>query len=186
MIYMDIYKLWTVPDSPPKYTDCFIVLSYAVENARIPTVPTQVAIRLAYTWWKKNPTAKIIMSTGDNQKLGVTNSRVMARYAGKLGIPERLVLEEDRSKTTYENLIFSKQIADRHNLKHITLVMYDLHVRRTLAIARKLGWQEYNWISVSGRGSPAYGIKRFQTYSRLTIFIYEILAYFYNRIRGEL
>jgi uncharacterized SAM-binding protein YcdF (DUF218 family) len=183
---MDPLQFWTIPPKPPQDTDCFIVLSYAVENAHTPTVPTQALIDLACKWRKKFPKAYVIMSTGDNQNLGVPNSRVMKEYGIGVGIPAKFILEEDASRNTYGNLINSGKIAVKRNLKHLTLVTYDLHTRRAVAVARKLGWRNFDWISVGSKGSPAFGIKAFQTYSRLTIFLYEVLAYFYNLMRGQI
>jgi uncharacterized SAM-binding protein YcdF (DUF218 family) len=183
---MDFYKFWTVSDNPPKHTDCFIILSYAVEDIQTPTVPTKATIQLVSKWRNKFPHASVIMSTGDNQKLGVPNSKVMVEYAEQLGIPKRYLIEEGKSWSTYENLICSKEIIDKKKFTHVTLVLYDLHVRRTLAVAAKLGWKNFSWISISSQGSPAYGWKYVQTYSRLTIFLYELLAYVYNWLRGEL
>jgi uncharacterized SAM-binding protein YcdF (DUF218 family) len=183
---MDLYRYLTIPNNPPITTDCFIVLSYAVENLKNPTLPTRTIIELTYEWWQKFPKAIVIMSTGDNQGLGIPNSRVMVDYGKRIGISNNMLFEEGKSWNTYDNLRFSEKIARRHKVKHITLVTYDLHTRRTVEVARKLGWKDFFWISVSSSGSPAYGIKKFQTYSRLTIFLYELMAYLYNFLRGEL
>ncbi|MFC1647158.1 YdcF family protein [Patescibacteria group bacterium] len=183
---MSLYKLWNLPDSPPTKPDCFLVLSYAVCDEKSPTIPTQTIIRLAYVWWKRYPKSKVIMSTGDNQGLGIPNSRVMVNFARQLGIPAKNLIEEDKSKDTYTNLIYSQRIVNKEKLKKVTLVLYDFHVRRSLAVAKKIGWNNLNWISTTSVGSPAYGIKRFQTFSRGSIFIYELIAYLYNKIRGEL
>jgi uncharacterized SAM-binding protein YcdF (DUF218 family) len=183
---MNIYRLLTILDNPPKNTDCFVVLSYAVENVQTPTKPTRAIIDLAHKWWKKYPQAYVIMSTGDNQLLGLPNSKVMADYGRKIGIPTRQILEEDKSKTTHGNLINSAEIMKKYKLKNATLVTYDLHTRRSIAVARKLGWRNFYWISTSSAGSPAYGIKAIQTYSRLTIFIYELFAYIFNLVRGQI
>ena len=181
-----IYSFWKVPDNPPEKADCFVVLSYAVRDKHNPTAPTCAAIDLSLKWQKKFPESYIILSTGDNQKLGVPNCRVMKEYAVKIGIPEGKIIEEDKSKTTVENLIFSRQIINRRKFKNITLIMYYLHTRRTLAVAGNLNWHNLNWLSAASPGQPAYGIKYFQTFSRFTILVYELLAYIYNRLRGEI
>jgi uncharacterized SAM-binding protein YcdF (DUF218 family) len=181
-----MFEFWTIPNNLPHKPDCFIVLSYAVEDKENPTRPTREIINLAYRWWRKHQNSCVIMSTGDNQKLGLPNSTVMKKYGVSIGIPKNKIIEEDRSKNTYENLIYSSDIVKQNKYHQITLVTYDLHTKRTLAVARRLGWKNFYWISSSSPGSPAYGIKRFQTYSRFTIFIYEILAYLYNLVRGEL
>jgi uncharacterized SAM-binding protein YcdF (DUF218 family) len=184
---MNIFSFWTVNNRPPDgKPECFIVLSYAVLSKSEPTRPTREIIELVFDWWKKFPDSFVIMSTGDNQKLGVPNSRVMADYARKLGIKTDKIIEEDRSSDTCTNLIQSLAIIKNKKFKRVTLVTYDLHTRRTLAIARKMGMDNFSYISTGGPGGPAYGIKTLQTHSRLTIFLYEILAYGYNFLKGEL
>ena len=91
-----IQRFWMIDDHPPANPGCFVIPSYALKDSSLPTRPTRAQIKLAFEWWKKFPTAKLIMSTGDNQGLGITNSRVMAEYAISLGLPRENVIEEDR------------------------------------------------------------------------------------------
>lgn len=124
------------------------------------------------------------MSTGDNQGLGIPNSRVMADYAVSLGLPRESVIEEDRSKNTYENLSYSMDIIKVRNLGQPTLVTLDLYTRRAVATARKLGWKDFHWLSVFSEGEPAYGYKWIQTYSRTTLFCYEVGAMIFSKLVG--
>ncbi len=176
--------MWTIADNPPSKPDCFVIPSYALKDRSIPTKPTRAQIDLAFTWWQKFPHAKLIMSTGDNQKLGIPNSRVMADYAMKLGIPHEYLIDEDRSRNTYENLLYSMDIIQQEDLRQPTLVTLDLYTRRAVATARRLGWEDIHWLSVFSKGEPAYGIKWLQTHSRATILCYEIGATLYSRIVG--
>ena len=122
------------------------------------------------------------MSTGDNQGLGIANSTVMAGYAIKLGVPRENVIEEDRSRNTYENLLYSMEIIKKEHLQQPTLITLDLYTRRAVATAKKLGWKDFYWLSVFSEGQPAYGYKWPQTYSRSSIFCYEIAAMVYSKI----
>ena len=124
------------------------------------------------------------MSTGDNQRLGITNARVMAEYAAKLGVPRQNIIEEDRSRNTYENLLYSLEIIKAERLSQPTLVTLDLYTRRAVATARKMGWTDFYWVSAFSEGQPAYGYKWLQTHSRFTIFCYEIFATLYSKIVG--
>jgi hypothetical protein len=182
---MDIYSIWTVKNKLPVNPDCFVVLSYAVLNKTEPTTPTKAIIGLTYNWWKKFPQAYVIMSTGDNQKLGVPNSKVMVDYALKLGIKENKLIQEDKSVDTVTNLKNSWEIIKKFKMKNPVIVTYDLHTRRMLAIANKYRNLNFEYISIGGKGGPAYGIKTVQTHSRLTILIYELLAYLYNWVKGQ-
>lgn len=161
-----------------------MIPSYALKDASLPTRPTRAEIELAVAWWKKFPNAKLIMSTGDNQRLGLPNSKVMADYAVSLGVPRENVIEEDRSRTTYTNLLYSMQIIQAQGLGQPTLVTLDLYTRRAVATARKMGWKDFHWLSAFSEGEPAYGYKWIQTYSRATIFCYEVGAMIFSKIVG--
>lgn len=124
------------------------------------------------------------MSTGDNQRLGISNARVMADYAVSLGLPRQNVIEEDRSLTTYTNLLYSMDIIRERNLGQPTLVTLDLYTPRAVATARKMGWTDFCWLSVFSEGEPAYGYKWIQTYSRTTLFLYEMGATIFSKIVG--
>jgi len=179
-----IQRIWTIEDNPPVDPGCFVIPSYALKDRTLPTMPTRAQIELALEWWKRFPHAKLIMSTGDNQGLGIPNSRVMAKYAMRLGLPRENVIEENRSRNTYQNLLYSMEIIERENLKQPTLVTLDLYTRRAVATARKLGWKDFYWLSAFSRGEPAYGYKWIQTHSRFTIFCYEVGAMILSKIVG--
>jgi vancomycin permeability regulator SanA len=181
---MGIQRLWGMPDNPPSDPHCFVIPSYALRDRSLPTKPTRAQIELACEWWKRFPHARLIMSTGDNQRLGIANSTVMAEYAVSLGIPRENIIEEDQSRNTYENLLFSMNITREQKLQQPTLVTLDLYTRRAVATARKLGWMDFYWLSVFSEGQPAYGYKWLQTYSRCTILCYETLAMVYSKVVG--
>jgi len=177
-------SLWTIADNPPPSPDCFVIPSYALKDRTNPTLPTKAEIDLAYQWWQRFPNAKLILSTGDNQRLGITNAKVMAAYAASLGIPREALIEEGRSLNTYENLRYAMEIIQREGLTQPTLVTLDLYTRRAVAVARKLGWTDFYWLSAYSEGEPAYGYKWLQTHSRFTIACYEIAAMLYCKLAG--
>jgi uncharacterized SAM-binding protein YcdF (DUF218 family) len=176
--------IWTIPDNPPKNPDCFVINSYALRDRFTPTRPTRAQIDLAYEWWQNYPEAKLIMCTGDNQRLGITNARVMADYAVTLGIPRSKVIEEDKSRNTYENLCYSMAIIEERGFKEPALVTIDLYTRRAVATAKKLGWGPFYWLSTYSKGESGYGHKWLQTHSRFTILCYEMAAMTYSKMVG--
>ena len=175
---------WRISDHPPIAPDVFVIPSYALKDRTQPTKPTCAQIELACEWWKKFPHARIIMSTGDNQGLGVPNSRVMVEYAARLGVPRANLIEEDRSRNTRENLVYSMEIIRREHWQQPTLVTLDLYTPRAVATARKLGWRDFYWLSVFSKGEPAYGLKAWQTHSRGTICVYELIATLFSKLAG--
>jgi hypothetical protein len=108
-------KQWIIPDHPPSDPDCFVIPSYALKDRFTPTKPTIAQIKLATEWWQRFPQASLIMCTGDNQRLGITNASVMAAYAARLGVPAEYVIQEDQSLNTYENLYYAQQIIQGEN-----------------------------------------------------------------------
>jgi uncharacterized SAM-binding protein YcdF (DUF218 family) len=177
-------RQWSIPDNPPSAPDCFVIPSYALKDRSTPTRPTRAEIKQAAEWWRRFPESFLIMCTGDNQRLGITNASVMAAYAVRLGVPAENVIEEDRSVNTYENLYNARQIIQERSFKQPTLVTLDLYTRRAVATARKMGWRDFYWLSVYSRGEPAYGYKWIQTHSRFTLYLYEVLAMAYSKMVG--
>ncbi|MGE5376375.1 MAG: YdcF family protein [Bacteroidota bacterium] len=177
-------RQWVIPDRLPPAPDCFVIPSYALKDRHTPTKPTAAQIQLAAKWWQRFPHASLIMCTGDNQRLGVSNASVMAAYAGRLRVPALNIIEEDRSLNTYENLYNARQIIQAKGFKQPTLVTLDLYTRRAVATARKMGWDDFYWLSVYSPGEPAYGWKWIQTHSRFTLYLYEVLAMEYSKIVG--
>lgn len=177
-------RKWLIPDNPPTEPDCFVIPSYALKDHTTPTLPTIAEIELAHQWWQLYPQASLIMCTGDNQNLGISNASVMAAYAKKLGIPAEKIIEEDRSLNTYENIFNAREIIQELGSQQPTLVTLDLYTRRAVATAKKMGWQNFHWLSAYSRGEPAYGYKFFQTHSRFTLYTYEVLAALYSKLAG--
>jgi uncharacterized SAM-binding protein YcdF (DUF218 family) len=175
---------WRVPDHPPTNPGCLVVPSYALKNAREPTRPTRAQLELAADWWRIFPQAAVIVSTGDNQRLGVTNASVMADYLAGLGVEKGRIIREDRSRNTFDNLENCLEIVQASGFGQPTLVTFDLYTRRAVAIARKMSWPDLRWVSATSAGEPAAGWKYFQTHSRTTILLYEIGATAYCRLKG--
>ena len=183
---MNLYQLWGVEDRPAPEPDCFIVPSYTLKDRETPALMTRSQIEKAVSWQRRFPKAKVIFSTGDAQGLGVADAAVMSAYARSIGLPEAAILQETKSKNTYENLLFSRRMADEFAFKQSVLVLYDLHARRVLAIAAKMAWKNLYWLSASAPGEGADGIKWFRTFSRPAILVYEILGMVYSRWKAWL
>lgn len=81
--------------------------------------------------YKKGLAKKILMSGGEIKK---PLSYYMKKYAIKLGVPSKNIYEENKSKNTIRNAIFSKQIVTKNKWKKIILVTSDYHMTRSLFI----------------------------------------------------
>jgi len=177
-----MYEFWKIKNRPFSNFDCLILLPYAVKSRSEINNPTKKIVEMAYKLWLNNPKIKIIMSTGDNQNLGLSNAEVMANYALNLGVPRKALYKEEKSVNTKENLQYSLEIVDRLELSRPMILCLDLHARRAVAIAKKLGWKDLKWQSVYAKGEAGYGNKSIQTSSRPIIFLYEVAAYIHHKI----
>jgi uncharacterized SAM-binding protein YcdF (DUF218 family) len=82
----------------------------------------------------------IIPSGGQGSDERVSEARVMSDYLIAHGIPADHILPEDRSATTRENLLYSRQIIDnRQSRGRVALVSSNYHIYRCLLLARDVG-----------------------------------------------
>ncbi len=87
---------------------------------------------------KNNPF--VIVSGGMGSDERISEAEAMARYLIERGLPEDHVVREDRSRTTEENLAFSRQIMERSRPGYrCIIVTSNYHVFRAAIIARRVG-----------------------------------------------
>ncbi len=83
----------------------------------------------------------IIPSGGQGEDEKLSEAQAMKNYLLEHGIPEESIVLEDRSTTTRENLLFSKQIIDsREGNKKTALVSSNYHIYRCLRLAKEIGF----------------------------------------------
>ncbi|MBS5479089.1 MAG: YdcF family protein, partial [Coriobacteriia bacterium] len=124
-------------------------------------------------WDRQGRVGYFIVSGGQGPDEEVSEARAMHAYLAKRGVPDEMILDEDESTTTMENLAFSKRIMDeraglgapagdvptpsragaprRCRPYRCAVVTSDFHVFRCAEYAHKLG------IQADGVGSPTRG-----------------------------
>lgn len=92
--------------------------------------------------YKKDPTPPILVPSGGQGDDEVcSEAQAMRMYLLEQGIPETKIQMEDQSKTTWENLAFSKELIESLPGRHFTaLVTSNYHVYRALRYCHKLGF----------------------------------------------
>lgn len=94
---------------------------------------TVEAFRLA-----EKPTVKLIASGGQGSDEKISEAQAIANYLQSIDFPMDKVLLEDRSTTTYENLVYSKELAlQTVENPRFLFVTNDYHIFRTSLYARK-------------------------------------------------
>jgi len=92
--------------------------------------------------YRKDPTPpKLIPSGGKGEDEKLSEAEAMARYLRESSIPAEDILTEGESKTTFENILYSKRILDaRTGPKYTALVTSNYHVYRALRYCKKVGF----------------------------------------------
>jgi uncharacterized SAM-binding protein YcdF (DUF218 family) len=87
---------------------------------------------------KTSPVLLVSGGKGDDERL--PEAEAMARYLIERGVPAGSVLKEDRSRTTEENLTFSKAIMEQSRPGYrCIIVTSNYHVFRAAILARQVG-----------------------------------------------
>lgn len=87
------------------------------------------------------PEARLVFSGGSSALIDDTakEADVARRLWRELGVPESQTLFEDRSRNTYENALFTKELIDPKNGERWLLVTSAFHMPRAVGIFRALG-----------------------------------------------
>lgn len=88
--------------------------------------------------WREGEAKKIIFSGGGADKMP-NEAHGMLDLALSKGVTRSAILLEDSSKTTYENLLFTKNLMQKNDLHSIIIVSDPYHLPRAELVAKKLG-----------------------------------------------
>lgn len=87
--------------------------------------------------YKKGYADKIIMSGGDDSEDGKNEASTMQEIAQKFQIPKNDILLENKSKSTFENIVFSGKLMTDQNIKSVIIVTEPFHSPRAGLVAKK-------------------------------------------------
>ena len=122
--------------------DAAIVLGAAVWGKE-PSPVFRERINHSIDLYRNGKVRKIILTGGQGNKDELTEAAEARQFAVRNGVPERDILVEERSHTTYENLVNAKQVADANGLKKVLIVSDPLHMKRAVAMASDVGLEAY-------------------------------------------
>ncbi|MFJ8513996.1 YdcF family protein [Lysinibacillus xylanilyticus] len=117
-----------------------IVLGAKVKPGGIPSLSLKNRLEGAVKYLNKYPHVKVIVSGGQGADEDQTEASVMFKYLQDKGIDTNRILVEEQSTSTYENLLFSKELLPK-GTKKITILSNDFHLKRAKYLAESLGFE---------------------------------------------
>ena len=183
---------------PWKHYDYIIVLGSGLIGDRVPPLLASrinKGIELFHKHSQEGRQTKLVFTGGKGDDELLAEGVAMANYAIEKGIDEKDIIIEDKAVSTYENLLFSKQLidedwkkAERSSTPNLITVTNNLHVFRALLWARKVGVASdgagsktkfYFWLNALIREFIAVLSmhKRFHLFIFIGLFILSIVLY---------
>jgi len=123
--------------------DVVIVLGAAIRG-EYPSNFLARRLNTAADYWEQNPDSYIMVTGGLGEGQQFTEAHVMARFLHEQrGIPRERILQEGRSISTEENLLFAREILREH-FGHddytVVVVTSNFHLYRAVHLARQAGF----------------------------------------------
>jgi uncharacterized SAM-binding protein YcdF (DUF218 family) len=135
----------TDPEKVSGKIDTILVLGGGTKNNR-PGAVLKGRLDQALAYAEKHPDVAFIVSGGLGFGKTTSEGTIMKNYLMENGIqPERITIEE-KATSTYENLLYTKEMIQPND--QVLIVTSDFHLFRTKMIAERVG------VEAEGLGSP--------------------------------
>jgi len=125
-----------------KQADAAVVLGAAVWSQNVSPVFRE-RINHAVNLYQEGKVRKLIFTGGQGNANEPTEAAAASSYAQANGIPVQDILIEQRSHTTFENIVNAKQLADANHLKTVLIVSDPMHMKRAMTMAKDVGLIAY-------------------------------------------
>ena len=140
----NIYDIWSFSTVDQKCrSDVAIVLGAAV-YADEPSPVYRERINHGITLYEEGFVDKIIVTGGAPDGSEMSEASVAKKYLLEQGVPDNVVLTEDTSTITQENLENSKVIMDEYGYETAIIVSDPLHMKRAMLLAEDAGITAYS------------------------------------------
>jgi uncharacterized SAM-binding protein YcdF (DUF218 family) len=122
--------------------DAAVVLGAAVWTNDVSPVFRE-RINHAIELYRRGKVRKLIFTGGQGNQNEPTEAAAARAYALANGIPLQDILVEQQSHTTYENVVYAKQLVNANNLKKLLIVSDPMHMKRAMTMAADVGLDAY-------------------------------------------
>jgi uncharacterized SAM-binding protein YcdF (DUF218 family) len=143
----------------------------------------------------KGRAGKILISGGSGS-ISHPNHReasYVKKYLESIQVPDSSIIIENNSKNTYENAVFTRHILDSMQFKgSVLLVTSSFHMRRSLAIFKKAGYQNitpYVTNKFTGKRKFEFDycfLPNAEAITTFNLIIHEIVGYITYKLKGYL
>lgn len=124
--------------------DCIIVLGAAVAEAEAKPSPVfEERIRHGIHLYQAGLAPVILFTGGVGQGKRYAESEVAAAYAVAAGVPAAAILQENRSRTTWENFAEAHRLMQARGLRSAIVVSDPYHLKRACWMAKDMGIRPY-------------------------------------------
>ncbi|MDR1782495.1 MAG: YdcF family protein [Bacilli bacterium] len=120
--------------------DYLIVLGAKV-NDNIPTLALQYRLDAALLYLKSNSDTKVVVTGAKGSDEKYSEASVMKNYLLQKGINNNSILVDDKSFTTYQNLVNAKKLIDNDSKKEnnkIAVVTTNFHILRSHLLCQRV------------------------------------------------
>ncbi|QWU14049.1 Uncharacterized SAM-binding protein YcdF, DUF218 family [Paenibacillus sophorae] len=152
--------------TPMKKADAGIILGMAMWGDE-PSPGLKERLDCGLKLYKQGVFTHFIVSGGlDKPGYRYTEGLGMRNYLIAGGVPDSAIAVENKATSTYENLLFSREIMQREGWSTAVVITHTFHGRRALEVAEALGYS-----------NPELGLTDSETMSMAKYKTREILAY---------
>lgn len=126
-----------------KSTDYLMVLGAGLRGDKV-SRSLKYRLDTAIEFNEKNPNVKIIVSGGQGSGEDITEALAMKNYLVSNGVDEDLIIEEDKSTSTYENFLFTKNLLKEEFGEGdyiLTVVTNNFHMYRAKYLGKQVGFK---------------------------------------------
>lgn len=138
MIYIMLFTCFISNKKGNDKSDYIIVLGCRINEQGKPMRVLRNRLKIAideFNNTKDKPFIIVSGGKGDNEPVSEASS--MKEYLIDKGVDSKYIIEENKSTSTYENLLYSKKIINDKNAS-VTIVSSRYHLLRTSEIAKSL------------------------------------------------
>ncbi|AIQ13207.1 hypothetical protein PDUR_15780 [Paenibacillus durus] len=152
--------------SPMKKADVGIILGASMWGDE-PSPGLKERLDYGLKLYKQGFFSRFIVSGGlDKPGYRYTEGQGMRNYLIAGGVPDSAIAVENKATSTYENLLFSREIMQREHWSTAVVITHTFHGRRALEVAEELGFE-----------NPELGLTDSESMSMAKYKTREILAY---------